>query len=69
MLLIQRLLFSSQIRIMSNATVSYLSQQQSKDIDEELFNEYKFSIDQLMELAGLSCASAIGMQYSYVGHC
>ena len=61
MLLIRRLLFSSQIRIMSNATVSYLSQQQSKDIDEELFNEYKFSVDQLMELAGLSCASAIGI--------
>jgi NAD(P)H-hydrate epimerase len=40
--------------------ISYLTQQQSKDIDEELFNDYKFSVDQLMELAGLSCASAIG---------
>ncbi len=40
--------------------VSYLTQQQAKDIDQELFNDYKFSVDQLMELAGLSCASAIG---------
>ena len=28
-------------------------------MDEELFNDYKFSVDQLMELAGLSCAHAI----------
>ena len=58
MRLIHRALLSPQIRRMSH--VSYLTQQQSKDIDEELFNEYKFSVDQLMELAGLSCASAIG---------
>jgi NAD(P)H-hydrate repair Nnr-like enzyme with NAD(P)H-hydrate epimerase domain len=45
---------------MATQKVSFLTQQQSKDIDEELFNEYKFSVDQLMELAGLSCASAIG---------
>jgi len=45
---------------MTTQKVSYLTQQQAKDIDEELFNEYKFSVDQLMELAGLSCASAIG---------
>ena len=45
---------------MAKNNISYLSQQQSKDIDQELFNDYKFSVDQLMELAGLSCASAIG---------
>lgn len=28
-------------------------------MDKDLFNEYKFSVDQLMELAGLSCAHAI----------
>lgn len=28
-------------------------------MDEELFKEYQFSVDQLMELAGLSCATAI----------
>ena len=44
----------------AHAKVSYLTQEQAKKIDEELFNDYKFSVDQLMELAGLSCASAIG---------
>ena len=33
--------------------------QEAADIDAELFTEYKFSLDQLMELAGLSCAHAI----------
>lgn len=51
-------------RTMSQETLSYLTQQQAKSIDEELFNDYKFSVDQLMELAGLSCASAIGKAYS-----
>ncbi|KAM9776278.1 LOW QUALITY PROTEIN: NAD(P)H-hydrate epimerase-like, partial [Syngnathus typhle] len=32
-------------------------------IDEELFSEYGFSVDQLMELAGLSCATAITRAY------
>ncbi|CAF1050601.1 unnamed protein product [Adineta steineri] len=49
---------------MASQKVSYLTQQQAKDIDEELFNEYKFSVDQLMELAGLSCASAIAKAYN-----
>lgn len=39
--------------------VKYLKQKEAIDIDVELFNEYRFSVDQLMELAGLSCASAI----------
>uniref|UniRef100_A0A673IVK0 NAD(P)H-hydrate epimerase n=1 Tax=Sinocyclocheilus rhinocerous TaxID=307959 RepID=A0A673IVK0_9TELE len=33
-------------------------QEEAQHIDEELFNEYSFSVDQLMELAGLSCATA-----------
>nr|CAG4645021.1 EOG090X0AXR [Leptodora kindtii] len=37
----------------------FLGQEEAIQIDEELFNEYKFSVDQLMELAGLSCAAAI----------
>ncbi|CAF1418052.1 unnamed protein product [Rotaria sp. Silwood1] len=49
---------------MTTPKISYLTQQQAKDIDEELFNEYKFSVDQLMELAGLSCASAIEKAYN-----
>uniref|UniRef100_R4G5C5 NAD(P)H-hydrate epimerase n=2 Tax=Rhodnius prolixus TaxID=13249 RepID=R4G5C5_RHOPR len=39
--------------------VKYLNQDEAINIDLELFNEYKFSVDQLMELAGLSCANAI----------
>lgn len=35
------------------------SQEEAQAVDEELFNEYQFSVDQLMELAGLSCATAI----------
>jgi len=35
-------------------------QEEAQHIDEELFSEYGFSVDQLMELAGLSCATAIG---------
>lgn len=43
--------------------VKYLNQQEAINIDLELFNEYKFSVDQLMELAGLSCATAIAKCY------
>jgi NAD(P)H-hydrate repair Nnr-like enzyme with NAD(P)H-hydrate epimerase domain len=38
---------------------NFFSQKDAQNIDEELFNDYKFSIDQLMELAGYSCAVAI----------
>ncbi|XP_059611800.1 NAD(P)H-hydrate epimerase [Phlebotomus argentipes] len=41
-----------------------LSQKEATDIDLKLFNEYKFSVDQLMELAGLSCAHAIAKCYN-----
>ncbi|XP_074837226.1 NAD(P)H-hydrate epimerase isoform X2 [Carettochelys insculpta] len=43
--------------------VKYLSQEEAQAIDQELFTEYKFSVDQLMELAGLSCATAIAKAY------
>ena len=39
--------------------VCVCSQPEAQAIDEELFNEYCFSVDQLMELAGLSCATAL----------
>jgi NAD(P)H-hydrate epimerase len=35
------------------------SQEEAQAIDNELFSEYAFSVDQLMELAGLSCAVAV----------
>jgi NAD(P)H-hydrate epimerase len=43
--------------------VKFLGQNEAVNIDIELFNEYKFSVDQLMELAGLSCAVAIAKCY------
>lgn len=39
--------------------VKYVNQKEAIDIDVKLFETYKFSVDQLMELAGLSCATAI----------
>ncbi|KAI3389683.1 hypothetical protein SNEBB_008941 [Seison nebaliae] len=41
----------------------YLKQDEAKAIDEKLFNEYRYSVDQLMELAGLSCAESIADQF------
>jgi len=43
--------------------VKYLDQEEAINVDLELFNDYKFSVDQLMELAGLSCAHAIADAY------
>lgn len=45
-------------------SIKYLTQQEAINVDQELFNEYKFSVDQLMELAGLSCATAIAKGYT-----
>lgn len=54
---------SNQIKILrrnnSSVMVKFLNQEEAINVDLDLFNEYKFSVDQLMELAGLSCASAI----------
>lgn len=41
----------------------YLNQVEAIEVDKSLFNEYKFSVDQLMELAGQSCAIAIANCY------
>ncbi|XP_036297885.1 NAD(P)H-hydrate epimerase isoform X5 [Pipistrellus kuhlii] len=49
--------------VMASAPVKYLSQEEAQAVDEELFKEYQFSVDQLMELAGLSCATAIAKAY------
>lgn len=48
---------------MASSAVKYLSQEEAQAVDQELFNEYQFSVDQLMELAGLSCATAIAKAY------
>merc|ERR550539_721458 len=43
-----------------------LNQDEAIRIDQELFNDYGFSVDQLMELAGLSCAHAVAKCYPTV---
>ncbi|KAG8379046.1 hypothetical protein BUALT_Bualt07G0047600 [Buddleja alternifolia] len=44
-------------------SISYLTQQQAAEIDELLMGNLGFTIDQLMELAGLGVASAIAEVY------
>ena len=44
----------------------FCSQSEAIKIDEELFGDYGFSVDQLMELAGLSVATAIAKTYPLV---
>lgn len=44
-------------------TMKYLNQEEAQKIDQELFNEYSFNVDQLMELAGLSVAVALTKAY------
>ena len=43
--------------------LKYLDQSEAQKIDQILFDECGFSVDQLMELAGLSCASSISKCY------
>lgn len=43
--------------------VKHLGQTEATNIDVDLFDKYKFSVDQLMELAGQSCAIAISKCY------
>ena len=47
-----------QMMIIEMYFISNFSQEEATNIDLELFNEYCFSVDQLMELAGYSCAVA-----------
>lgn len=54
------------------AMIRHLTQSEAIAIDEQLFNDYHFSVVQLMELAGLSCAQAIAKCYPLDGdkpHC
>ncbi|KAJ8732251.1 hypothetical protein PYW08_014981 [Mythimna loreyi] len=47
----------------SNVRLRFLTQKEAIALDEDLFNEYKYSVDQLMELAGLSVATAVARVY------
>ncbi|DBA81800.1 TPA: Pyridoxine/pyridoxamine 5'-phosphate oxidase 1, chloroplastic, variant 2 [Trebouxia sp. C0004] len=53
---------SSRGSVMSSS-IKFLGQDQAKAVDEELMGPLGFSIDQLMELAGLSVASSILAEY------
>merc|ERR1719187_2398306 len=46
-------------RSSGSTMVKFLTQDEAINVDLDLFNEFKFSVDQLMELAGLSCAHSI----------
>uniref|UniRef100_A0A674F0M1 NAD(P)H-hydrate epimerase n=1 Tax=Salmo trutta TaxID=8032 RepID=A0A674F0M1_SALTR len=54
--------FSRQTSTMAQS-IKYFGQEEAQNIDKELFSEYGFSVDQLMELAGLSCATAVTRAY------
>lgn len=43
--------------------MKYLTQEEAQNIDQELFTKFAFSVDQLMELAGLSVAVALAKVY------
>uniref|UniRef100_A0A1B0AQF8 NAD(P)H-hydrate epimerase n=1 Tax=Glossina palpalis gambiensis TaxID=67801 RepID=A0A1B0AQF8_9MUSC len=48
--------------------MKYLNQMEATNVDVELFNVYKFSVDQLMELAGLSCSHAVAKCFDVCNH-
>ena len=41
----------------------YLGQEEAVNLDLELFNDFRFSVVQLMELAGLACAHALASEF------
>nr|VZH99835.1 unnamed protein product [Spirometra erinaceieuropaei] len=43
--------------------IRFITQEEAQQIDEELFTQCGFSVDQLMELAGLGCATVIEHAY------
>ena len=47
----------------TSTTLRLLGQEEAANIDQELFNDYGFSVDQLMELAGQACAHAVCKAY------
>jgi NAD(P)H-hydrate epimerase len=48
--------------------ITYLGQDEATKVDEELMGPLGFSVDQLMELAGLSVASAVAAEYPVHSH-
>lgn len=60
------LLLVKSVAPVSCRMVKHLAQEEAINVDLELFNTYKFSVSQLMELAGLSCAQAVSHCYPAV---
>ena len=46
--------------------MKFLNQVEAQNIDIELFNEYKFTIEQLMELAGIYLFNSVRLFYKRV---
>ena len=55
--------FSTKMSSCALKNIGYLGQKEAQNLDLDLFNKFKFSLDQLMELAGLSCAHAVAKAY------
>ena len=51
------------IPVTTMESIKCLSQEEAIKLDQDLFNECQFSVDQLMELAGLAIANAIYKTY------
>jgi len=52
-----------QLHYTSPKRMKFLNQTEAQNIDIELFNDYKYSVDQLMELAGYAVAVATAKTY------
>ncbi|KAK9800858.1 hypothetical protein WJX73_000581 [Symbiochloris irregularis] len=48
--------------------ITYLGQEEAQKVDEELMGPLGFSVDQLMELAGLACATSLASEYPAASH-
>ncbi|CAH1443326.1 unnamed protein product [Lactuca virosa] len=58
-------LMANNIKVVQNPdSISYLNQREAAEVDEILMGPLGFSVDQLMELAGLSVATAIAEVYN-----
>lgn len=60
---VARNMFSRSVTSAKPGSLKYLSQEESEKIEEELLTEYAFSLEQLLELEGYSCAVAIAQVY------
>ncbi|KAI3513738.1 hypothetical protein L1887_21077 [Cichorium endivia] len=61
----RRAFMANNIKVVQNPdSISYLNQREAAEVDEILMGPLGFSVDQLMELAGLSVATAIAEVYN-----